>query len=53
MKEKGSIRYYGKPVIRYDTAHGFAHIDRIYPDGQIEKQPLYFDNYNLAFTYAI
>lgn len=40
------------PIIRYDTAHGFAHIDRIYPDGQIEKQPLYFDNYNLAFTYA-
>lgn len=40
------------PVIRYDTAHNFAHIDRLYPDGRIEKQPLYFENYNMAFTYA-
>jgi len=22
-----------RPVIRYDTAHGFPHVDRIYPDG--------------------
>lgn len=41
------------PIIRYDTAHGFAHKDVLHPDGSVDKQPLYFPNYNLAFTYAI
>lgn len=26
-----------RPVIRYDTAHGFPHVDRIRPDGTVEK----------------
>ena len=26
-----------KPVVRYDTAHGFAHKDLINPDGSKEK----------------
>jgi len=41
------------PIVRYDTAHNFAHKDTLHPDGRAEKQPLYFNNYNLAFTYAI
>ncbi|MFH1245828.1 MAG: hypothetical protein V1662_05010, partial [Candidatus Omnitrophota bacterium] len=32
------VQYKGKwsPVIRYDTAHGFAHRDFIHPDGRID-----------------
>lgn len=40
------------PIIRYDTSHGFAHIDIMFPDGRVDKQPIYFPTYNLAFTYA-
>ncbi|MBU1614090.1 hypothetical protein KJ693_02135 [bacterium] len=28
------------PVVRYDCAHSFAHIDRFWPDGKKEKIPL-------------
>ena len=41
-----------KPIVRYDTAHGFAHRDRMWPAGRVEKEPLSFDSYNLAFTHA-
>lgn len=41
------------PIIRYDTAHGFPHKDVMHPDGFVAKQPIYFANYNLAFTQAI
>lgn len=41
------------PIVRYDTSHGFAHKDIIHYNGKKEKQPLYFPNYNLAFTFAI
>lgn len=41
-----------QPIIRYDTAHGFAHKDIMKPDGNSIKQPLFFEDYNLAFTYA-
>jgi len=41
-----------RPVVRYDTAHGFAHKDILHPDGRVDKQPIYFESYNLAFTYA-
>ena len=41
------------PVIRYDTSHGFAHKDILHIDGRVEKQPLWFPNLNIAFTYAI
>jgi len=42
-----------QPIIRYDTAHGFAHKDIIKPGGEVVKQPLFFDTYNLAFTYML
>lgn len=40
------------PIIRYDTAHGFAHRDFIYPDGKIEKTPLFLQNYSEALTFS-
>ena len=40
------------PVVRYDTAHGFAHRDRLHPDGRIEKTPLPIDDYAQALNYA-
>lgn len=42
-----------RPIVRYDTAHGFTHKDLIHPGGEAEKQPLYFPDYNLAFTFAV
>jgi len=39
-------------VIRYDTAHGFAHLDRMYPDGSVEKVPLLYWDYNEALIFA-
>ena len=40
------------PIVRYDTAHGFAHRDRLRPDGSIEKTPLPIEDYSQALTYA-
>jgi len=42
-----------KPIVRYDTAHSYSHKDIIHSDGSVEKQPLVFDNFNTAFTFAI
>ena len=41
-----------RPVVRYDTAHGFAHKDVVRANGEVVKQPLFFETYNMAFTYA-
>jgi len=41
------------PIVRYDTSHGFAHKDIIHPNDRKEKQPLYFQTFNAAFTFAI
>ena len=40
------------PVVRYDTAHGFAHRDRLYADGSSEKSPLPIEDYRQALNYA-
>ncbi len=40
-------------IVRYDTAHGFAHKDIIHPNGTTEKQPLPFMDFNTAFTFAV
>ncbi len=63
QKEKGEILEFvvqyeaiildeWQPIVRYDTAHGFAHKDIIKPKGKTIKQPLFFETYNLALTYA-
>ena len=41
-----------RPVVRYDTAHGFTHRDLIKANGEVVKQPLFFETYNMAFTHA-
>lgn len=41
------------PVVRYDTAHGFAHRDLLYPSGTAEKTELAARDYNEALTFAI
>jgi len=63
IKEKGEILEFcvqyeayilenWQAVIRYDTAHGYAHKDTIHFDGKVDKEPVYFVNYNLVFTHA-
>jgi hypothetical protein len=39
-------------VVRYDTAHGFAHRDLIHPDESIDKTPLFLQSLNEALDYA-
>lgn len=41
------------PVVRYDTAHGFAHRDVLYPSGKVEKTELMVQDYNDALTFAL
>ena len=41
-----------RPIIRYDTSHGFAHLDKMHPDGSVEKMPLLYWDYNEALTFA-
>ena len=40
------------PVVRYDTAHGFAHQDILHRQGPAEKRDLPRGDYNLALSYA-
>lgn len=40
------------PVIRYDTAHNFAHQDIYHIDGKSDKLPLGIADYNMAMTFA-
>ena len=40
------------PVVRYDTAHGFAHRDTFHGDGKIEKTPLIIVDYSSTLTFA-
>jgi len=42
-----------QPIVRFDTAHGRAHMDISHPDGSQETRDLSFDSYNTALTYAI
>lgn len=46
------IRNEWYPVVRYDTAHGFAHKDILYYKGESRKEILPFDDFNLALTFA-
>ena len=40
------------PVVRYDTAHGFAHRDILHANGSVTKTPLFVVDYSEALTYA-
>lgn len=41
------------PVVRYDTAHGFAHCDRLHPYQPTVKTEMLTQNYNDALTVAM
>lgn len=41
------------PVVRYDTAHGFAHCDRLHPYEKSSKITMATQDYNEALTFAI
>lgn len=41
-----------RPVVRYDTAHGFPHVDKVSPDGAVEKIPLLTTDLAEALTVA-
>ena len=47
-----NLRGKWKPVIRYDTAHGFTHRDIFHADGRTEKTPFPVSDYNTALTFA-
>jgi hypothetical protein len=40
------------PVVRYDTAHGFAHRDLLNKRGRADKTPLFNQDLNDALTFA-
>lgn len=42
-----------RAIVRYDTSHGFAHKDIIHSSGEADKQPLHFQDFNMALTFAI
>ncbi len=42
-----------QPIVRYDTAHGFAHVDISRPDGTQETRDLRISNYGDALIIAI
>ncbi|MBI5841116.1 MAG: hypothetical protein HZB19_13550 [Chloroflexi bacterium] len=42
-----------KPVVRYDTAHGFAHRDTIHPRKKTEKTEISVRNYKEGLNFAI
>lgn len=42
-----------RAIVRYDTSHGFSHKDIIHFKGEEDKQPLHFQDFNMAFTFAI
>ena len=63
IKDKGKILYFRIqyetkvkdtwfPVVRYDTAHGFAHRDLLTMHGEVRKTPLFNQDYNDALIFA-
>ena len=42
-----------RPIARYDTAHGFAHMDISHPDGTQETRELKSGSYREALSQAI
>ncbi len=40
-------------IVRFDTAHGYAHKDISHPDGTTETQELKLDDYGIALTHAL
>ncbi|NJN53376.1 MAG: hypothetical protein HC804_00660 [Anaerolineae bacterium] len=47
------IDYEWTAVVRYDTAHHFAHCDRLHPYEPAQKARMATQNYNEALTHAM
>jgi hypothetical protein len=41
------------PIIRYDTAHGFAHRDKMHPYRDTEKTEIHVRNFKEGLTFSI
>ena len=41
------------PIVRYDTAHGFAHRDRMHPREGVEKTEMRVRDFNEGLTIAV
>ena len=41
------------PVLRYDTAHGFAHYDIIHPHGNDQKIPIEIQDFMEALAFGV
>lgn len=41
------------PIVRYDTAHGFAHRDRMHPQQDVEKTEMRVRDFNEGLTVAM
>ncbi len=41
------------PIVRYDTAHGYAHCDVMHPHKKEEKTKMPVQDYNEAFNIAM
>jgi hypothetical protein len=41
------------PVIRYDTAHGFAHRDKMYAGKEIEKTEIHVRSFKEGLNFAM
>lgn len=42
-----------RPIVRYDTAHGFTHQDVLHPFDETQKIELESQDFNEALTFAI
>jgi hypothetical protein len=47
------INHEWTPVVRYDTAHGFAHRDVLHPKYAPTKQEIQVKDFNEGLTFAI
>jgi hypothetical protein len=41
-----------QPIVRYDTAHGFAHKDIMHANGAKDKIPLYISDFKEALNFS-
>jgi len=63
IREQGKVIYFRiqletvvegdwRPVVRYDTSHGYAHRDLMNKKGEVIKSPIFVRDYNDALTFA-
>jgi hypothetical protein len=53
VQYRARIRGAWQAIVRFDTAHGHAHQDVCYPDGNQDTREMDLDDYGVAFTRAL